>query len=83
MSVVVVVGHLRSRQPWSAPSPTCGGGVGRGKARTNLRASPLPNPPPTEVGLARLAQNSAEPGQAGVPAGEGTLWPVPSHKENS
>ena len=29
-----------------APSPACGGGLGRGVTRTNLRVCPLPVPPP-------------------------------------
>jgi branched-chain amino acid transport system ATP-binding protein len=35
------------------------------------RRSPPPFLPPSQVGLARLAQHSAEPGQARVPPGEG------------
>ena len=36
---------------------------------TEGEATPLANPPPTQVGPARLAQDSAEPGQARVPGG--------------
>src|SRR5712691_8516722 len=39
------LGSLRA-QTRSAPSPACGGGVGWGKARSNLRVCPHPNPPP-------------------------------------
>src|SRR5262249_29166701 len=45
--------------------PPCGGGTGVA-TRTELAATPLPTPPPTQVGPARLAQSDAQPGQARV-----------------
>ena len=53
------------------PSPACGGGSGWGHASRLVPPHPLPTPPPTQVGPARLAPYDAEPGQARVPSGEG------------
>jgi tRNA pseudouridine32 synthase / 23S rRNA pseudouridine746 synthase len=53
------------------PSPACGGGSGWGHVSRLVPSHPLPTPPPTQVGPARLAPYDAEPGQARVPSGEG------------
>ncbi len=50
------------RRTQCAPSPACGGGVGRGKACTNLSLCPLPDPPP--------AKGRSRPSSTGY-AGEG------------
>jgi excinuclease ABC subunit A len=39
-------------------------------------AAPLPSPPPTQVGPARLAHDNAEPGQARVPGGREQTEPA-------
>jgi putative oxidoreductase len=62
---------LRTERPHhKLPSPMVaavreGGGL---DARSEF-STPLPNPPPPQVGLARLAHHSAEPEQARVPWG--------------
>src|SRR5437899_38876 len=52
------------------PCGPCGEGSGVGVValvnRVATRITPLPNPPPPQVGLARLAQDNAQPGQAPV-----------------
>src|SRR5215208_6073553 len=51
----------------ASPQPAGEGlGVGVADWRTNVptRTTPLPSPPPTQVGLARLAHHKARPGQA-------------------
>src|SRR6267142_2107284 len=48
--------------------PPCGGGTGRGVAtNTTFAATPLPNPPPVEVGFTRLRplDTGANPGKPG------------------
>jgi glutamyl/glutaminyl-tRNA synthetase len=42
---------------------------GEQHAQSKLMNTPLPIPPPTQVGLARLAQDNAKPGQARVSRG--------------
>src|SRR5215208_4577333 len=60
---------LRSTSPQRS-LPPCEGGAVRGvTTNTGLAVTPIPLPPPTHVGLARLAQFGAEPGQARVPWG--------------
>jgi probable rRNA maturation factor len=50
--------------------PPCGGGTGRGVAADSEHAAtPLPNPPPAQVGPARLAHDDAQPGQARAAGG--------------
>ncbi len=47
--------------------PPCGGGTGRGvDASAEFAATPLPNPPPSQVGLARLAHENSQRGQTRV-----------------
>ncbi len=59
-----------SPPPASAASGGEGSGVGGWAARSPLTtATPLPTPPPSQVGLARLAHDDTEPGQARVPWG--------------
>jgi ATP-dependent helicase HrpB len=56
-------------QPLSppVPSPARGGESGRGQPHAqNSRPTPLHSPPPPQVGPARLAHESAQPGQARV-----------------
>src|SRR5215471_76578 len=68
-------GQIAARQIRSAPSPACGGGLGRGwHARMSLVACPLPAPPPAGCGLARFRQilEVTKPRQAGVWLEEGT-----------
>jgi probable rRNA maturation factor len=57
--------RIRTSSPGSLPP--CGGGTGREVAADSvLPATPLPNPPPSQVGPARLAHDEAQPGQARV-----------------
>jgi tRNA pseudouridine32 synthase / 23S rRNA pseudouridine746 synthase len=65
------------------PSPACGGGSGWGHVRRLVPSHPLPTPPPTQVGPARLALYDAEPGQARVPLGEGGHRPRGKSIESS
>jgi acyl-CoA synthetase (NDP forming) len=54
---------------------------GRLLARSRALVEPSPSssfPPPSQVGLARLAQYIAEPGQARVPSGEGRVRALPA-----
>ena len=51
------------------PSPACGGGSGWGHASRLVPACPLPTPPPTQVGPARLAQPARNPGKPGFRRG--------------
>jgi tRNA pseudouridine32 synthase/23S rRNA pseudouridine746 synthase len=67
----------------SVPSPACGGGSGWGHASRLVPSHPLPTPPPTQVGPARLAPYDAEPGQARVPSGEGGHRPSGESIESS
>jgi 5-oxoprolinase (ATP-hydrolysing) len=54
----------------SSPPPLRGRDREGGTTQTDaLGSTPLPIPPPTQVGPARLAQDNAEPGQARVPWG--------------
>jgi hypothetical protein len=47
--------------------PPCGVGLGvgsvLGRVHRATTATPLPNPPPSQVGLARLAHHIVQPGQ--------------------
>src|SRR5262249_12916645 len=53
--------------------PPCGEGLGAGVMPNDEfmphRATPLPTPPPPQVGPARLAHDNAQPGQARVALG--------------
>ena len=66
-------GQFESCRKRASPPPGGEGlGVGVRKITASIlpnRATPLPTPPPPQVGLARLAHNNAEPGQARVPWG--------------
>jgi len=56
----------------ASPPPFTGEGQGGGMQQGSSRcAHPLPTPPPTQVGLARLAQDKTRPGQARGAPGEG------------
>ena len=64
-----------SRSPSFSPPPLRGRSASEasregGKSKITGQASiPLPNPPPSQVGPARLAHENTEPGQAQVPGG--------------
>jgi error-prone DNA polymerase len=53
---------------FAAPSPLWGGSRANGArgGGRSVTATPLPNPPPSQVGLARLAHNNSQPGQTRV-----------------
>jgi len=56
----------------ASPPPFTGEGQGGGMQQGSSRcAHPLPTTPPTQVGLARLAQDKTRPGQARGAPGEG------------
>jgi itaconate CoA-transferase len=56
----------------ASPPPFTGEGQGGGMHKgSGVQGHPLPNPPPTQVGPARLAQDKTRPGQARGAWGEG------------
>src|SRR6476469_8217966 len=72
-----------------ASSQPAGEGLGLGVAvggrslRHNSDPPPLPNPPPTQVGLARLVQDKSRPGQARGAWGGSRPSPLPDQNQTA